>query len=58
MIKIGLEIKQDGSKVHLRLVDPSKKQLEEASDDERLVAQKVKDLFDIKLIDLLDESLK
>lgn len=57
MVKIGLEIKQDGSRVHVKLVDPTKKQLEEASEDEKLVAQKIKDLFDIKLVDLLDESL-
>ena len=57
MVKLGLEIKDDGKEVNVKLVDPTKKQLETATENEKLVAQKIKDLFDIKLMDLLDESI-
>ena len=61
MLKLGIEIKQSVSKpdgktdLNIKLVDPTKKQLEEATDNEKLVAQKFKDLFDSKLIYLLSE---
>ena len=58
MVKLGLEIKDDGKQVHIKLVDPTKKQLESATDNEKFIAQKFKDLFDSKLLYLLEESTK
>lgn len=58
MVRLGLEIKDNGETVDIKLVDPTKKQLAEATDNEKLVAQKFKDLFDVKLLDLLDESIE
>lgn len=54
MVKLGLEIKDDGKEVKIKLIDPTKKQLEEATENEKIVAQRVKDVFDISLIELLN----
>lgn len=62
MLKIGLEITQgisnpDGTtNLNIKLIDPSKKQLEAASDNEKVVAQKFKNIFDKKLIELLEKE--
>jgi hypothetical protein len=54
MVKLGLEIKDDGKEVKIKLTDPTKKQLEEATENEKIVAQRIKDVFDISLIELLN----
>lgn len=56
MLKLGIEIKEDAGNINIKLIDPTKKQLEAASDNEKFIAQKLKDLFDEKLIYLLEES--
>ena len=56
MVKLGLEIKENNGEVNIKLTDPTKKQLETASENEKLIAQKFKDLFDEKLINLLEDS--
>ena len=56
MVKIGLEINDNGDNINIKLIDPTKKQLEDATANEKIVAQKIKDLFDTKLIELLTES--
>lgn len=56
MVKLGLEIKEDNGNINVRLIDPTKKQLDEATDNEKLIAQKFKDLFDEKLIQMLEEK--
>ena len=56
MLKLGIEIKEDAGNITIKLIDPTKKQLEVASDNEKFIAQKLKDLFDEKLIYLLEES--
>lgn len=56
MVKLGLEINETNGEVNIKLTDPTKKQLETASENEKIVAQKFKDLFDEKLINLLEES--
>lgn len=56
MVKLGLEIKEDGEKINIKLTDPSKKQLETASENELFIAQNFKELFDEKLIILLEEK--
>ena len=56
MLKISLKITESGEEINVKLVDPTKKELEGATDNEKLIAQKFKDLFDTKLIELLEES--
>ena len=53
MVKIGIEINENGNEINVKLIDPTKKQLESATQNEKVVAQAFKDLFDEKLIDLL-----
>ena len=56
MVKLGLEINETNGEVNIKLTDPTKKQLETASENEKLIAQKFKELFDEKLINLLEDS--
>ena len=46
MVKLGLEIVEDKGNINIKLIDPTKKQLETASENEKFIAQKFKDLFD------------
>ena len=57
MVKLGIEIKEDGDKINVKLIDPTKKQLESASENEKFIAQNFKDLFDEKLMRLLEEKV-
>ena len=57
MIKLGLQITEDEKEVNIKLLDPTKKQLEGASENEKLIAQSFKELFDEKLIELLQEKI-
>ena len=45
MVKLGFEIKDHGDIVNINLVDPTKKQLSEATENEKVIAQKIKDRF-------------
>ena len=56
MVKLSLEINDTNGEVNIKLVNPTKKQLDTATTNEKIVAQKIKNLFDEKLIKLLDES--
>lgn len=53
MVKLSLEIIEKGQDIKVKLLDPTEKQLENASDNEKFLAQKFKDLFDSKLLELL-----
>lgn len=56
MIKLTLEIKeQEEGKLDLKLVDPTKKQLESASENEKLIAQKMKNVLDEELLKKLED---
>ena len=55
MVKLTLEIKENDGTIHINLVDPTKKQLNEATDNEKLIAQRFKDLFDEKLVEMLED---
>lgn len=57
MIKLGLQITDDEKEVNIKLLDPTKKQLESATENEKLIAQAFKELFDEKLIELLQEKI-
>lgn len=56
MVRIGLEITEDKGNINIKLIDPTKKQLDTATENEKFVAQKFKDLFDEKLVNLLEEK--
>ena len=61
MLKIGLEIKENvssklGTEVDIKLIDPTKKQLSEATDIEKIIAQKFKNIFDKELMNLLNDK--
>ena len=56
MVKLTLEINDTNGEVNIKLVNPTKKQVENASENELLIAQKFKDLFDTKLIELLTKE--
>ena len=56
MVKLTLEISDTNGEVNVKLVTPTKKQIDTATENEKLVAQKFKDLFDNKLLNLLEES--
>ncbi len=56
MLKFGFEIKQVGETINIHLLDPTKKQKETATDEEKLVGAAIKDLLDKRLLDLLNEQ--
>lgn len=56
MVKLNLEINESNGEVNVKLVTPTKKQLDNATENEKIVAQKFKDLFDNRLLNLLEES--
>lgn len=58
MLKLGLELKESGETLNIKLVDPTKKQLDSASENEKLVAQTIKNMLDKKLLELLEDSTK
>lgn len=58
MLKLGIELKEVDKTLNINLVDPTKKQLETASDNEKLIAEKIKKLLDKRLLDLLEEQEK
>lgn len=58
MLKITIGLKEVDNTLNINLIDPTKKQLEEASDNEKITAQLIKDLLNNKLLDLLEEEHK
>ena len=58
MLKLGIELKEVGETLNINLVDPTKKQLETASDNEKLIAQVIKDVLNKKLLDMIHEETK
>lgn len=55
MVKLGLEIKETDGNINIKLVDPTKKQLDTASDNELFIAQKIKDNFE-EIIKILEKK--
>ena len=53
MVKLTLEIKEKDDDLKVQLLDPTEKQLESASDNEKFLAQAFKELFNEKLLELL-----
>ena len=57
MVKLTLEIKEKDQDLKVNLLNPTDKQLETATENEKFLAQAFKDLFDDKLLWLLQEKL-
>lgn len=58
MLKLTIGLKEVDNTLNINLIDPTKKQLEEASENEKITAQLIKDLLNNKLLDLLEEENK
>lgn len=58
MLKLGIELKEDGDKLNIKLIDPSKKQLETASEYEKIIADTIKDVLDKKLLEMIETCQK
>ena len=56
MLKLGIELKEVGETLNINLLDPTKKQLDTATEQEKLVAQLIKNLLNDRLLDLLEEQ--
>lgn len=56
MLKLGIELKEVDEKLNINLIDPTKKQLQTATENEKVVAQVVKNILDKKLIQLITEN--
>ena len=56
MLKLGIELKEVGETLNINLLDPTKKQLETASENEKVTAQLIKDVLNKKLLELLEEQ--
>lgn len=57
MIKLGLQISEKDNEINIKIIDPTKKQLENATENERVIAQAFKDLFDESLVNLMSEKI-
>ena len=53
MLKLGLQVKEEDGKVNIDLQDPPKTQLKSASENEKLIAQTIKNLLDKNLLNYL-----
>lgn len=58
MLKLTIGLKEVENTLNINLIDPTKKQLEAATENERITAQVIKDLLDNKLLELLEEQTK
>ena len=55
MVKLGLEISEKDNNVNINLTDPTKKQLNEATENEKIIAQLFKDKF-AEIVKLLENK--
>lgn len=58
MLKLTLQLKEVENTMNIALLDPTKKQLAEASENEKVLAQQIKEVLDKKLLELLEEQTK
>ena len=56
MLKLGFQIKEVGETLNINIIDPTEKQLNAATENERAIAQAIKELFEKRLLDLLEEE--
>ena len=55
MLKLGIGLKEVDNTLNINILDPTAKQLESATENEKITAQLIKDLLDEKLLQLLEE---
>ena len=58
MLKLTLQLKEVENTMNIALLDPTKKQLSEATENEKMLAQQIKEVLDKKLLELLEEQTK
>ena len=58
MLKIGIQLKSVGDTLNIQLVDPTAKQLETATEYEKITWQLIKYLLNERILDLLSEENK
>ena len=58
MLKLTLQLKEVEDTMNIALLDPTKKQLSEATENEKILAQQIKEVLDKKLLELLEEHTK
>lgn len=58
MLKLTIGLKENEGNLDITLSDPTKKQLESATENERILAQTIKELLDTRLLELLEEQTK
>ena len=58
MLKLTLQLKEVEDTMNITLLDPTKKQLSEATENEKMLAQQIKEVLDKKLLELLEEQTK
>ena len=58
MLKLTLQLKEVENTMNISLLDPTKKQLSEATENEKMLAQQIKEVLDKKLLELLEEQTK
>lgn len=58
MLKLTLQLKEVEDTMNIALLDPTKKQLSEATENEKMLAQQIKEVLDKKLLELLEEQTK
>lgn len=58
MLKLTLQLKEVEDTMNIALLDPTKKQLSEATENEKLLAQQIKEVLDKRLLELLEEHTK
>lgn len=56
MLKITIGLKEDEGNINITLQDPPKKQLESATENEKILAQTIKNLLDTNLLNLLEDE--
>lgn len=56
MLKLGIQLKSVGDTLNIQLIDPTEKQLETATEYEKITGQLIKDLLNERLLDLLNEQ--
>ena len=56
MLKVTIGLKEVDNTLNINLQDPTKKQMKEATSNELAVYLAIKELFDKRLLDLLEEE--
>lgn len=58
MLKLTIGLKEVDDTMNINLIDPTKKQLSEATENEKILAQQIKEVLDKKLLELLEDHTK